>query len=76
MNETYIKVVNIIAEQFNIDASTLTENTKLREDLQADSISVMEMILTFEDTFNQTISDEDFDKIQTIGDVVNCIEVS
>lgn len=74
MNETYNKVVEIIANQFEINKETLSPGTRLREDLQADSISVMEMVLSFEEQFNLTISDEVFENIQTIQDVVSYID--
>lgn len=74
MNETYNKVVEIIANQFELNKETLSPETRLREDLQADSISVMEMVLSFEEQFNLTISDEVFENIQTIQDVVTYID--
>lgn len=74
MNETYNKVVEIIANQFELNKETLSPETRLREDLQADSISVMEMVLSFEEQFNLTISDEVFENIQTIQDVVSYID--
>lgn len=74
MNETYNKVVEIIANQFELNKATLSPETRLREDLQADSISVMEMVLSFEEQFNLTISDEVFENIQTIQDVVSYID--
>lgn len=71
--EIYNKVIEIIAEQFNEQAENLTTETRFKEDLHADSISVVELIMAFEDAFGQTIDDEVAEKIQTVGDVVDLI---
>lgn len=71
--EIYNKVIEIIAEQFNEQVENLTTATRFKEDLHADSISVVELIMAFEDAFGQTIDDEVAEKIQTVGDVVDLI---
>lgn len=71
--EIYNKVIEIIAEQFNEQVENLTTATRFKEDLHADSISVVELIMAFEDAFGQTIDDEVAEKIQTVGDVVGLI---
>lgn len=74
MNEAiYNKVVTIIAEQFNEPVENLTPQTRFKEDLQADSISVVELIMAFEDAFGGTIDDDAAERLQTIEDVVNYI---
>lgn len=72
--EIYNKVATIIAEQFNEPVENLTPNTRFKEDLKADSIAVVELIMAFEDAFGETIDDELAQSMATIGDVVNLIE--
>ncbi|MBS4751014.1 acyl carrier protein [Granulicatella sp. zg-ZJ] len=69
----YEKVLDIVSEQFNTDKSDLSKETRFKEDLQADSISVVELIMAFEQEFGGTISDEESEHIQTIGDIVSYI---
>lgn len=72
--EIYNKVAAIIADQFNEPVEDLTPNTRFKEDLKADSIAVVELIMAFEDAFGETIDDELAQNMETIGDIVNLIE--
>lgn len=72
--EIYNKVAAIIADQFNEPVEDLTPDTRFKEDLKADSIAVVELIMAFEDAFGETIDDELAQSMATIGDVVNLIE--
>ncbi|MBR5134290.1 MAG: acyl carrier protein [Clostridia bacterium] len=68
------KVKKILSEQFDVDMSELTENTNIEEDLGADSVEVIDLLMSLEDEFQVEIPDEAIDEIRTIGDLVAYIE--
>jgi len=68
------KVLNMIAEQFNLDIDELDENMSFQDDLNADSIEIVELIMTIEEEFDTEIPEEDLEKLQTIGDVIDYVE--
>ena len=68
------KLKEILAEQFDTDISTLTEATDIADDLGADSLDVVEVLMSIEDEFKVEIPDEEIDNIKTIGDLVTYIE--
>lgn len=68
------RLKEIVAEQLEIDAETITAETRLNEDLNADSLDVVEMLMALEDEFGVDIPDEEIEKMKTIGDVVNFIQ--
>ena len=65
-----------LADKFDADASTMTMDTKVKEDLNADSLDVVELMMDLEENFGVTISDEEAAKMSTIGDIVNYIEAN
>ena len=71
--EVFSKVAAIIAKHFEINAEDVKENTNIKDDLNADSISVMEFVLELEDELGTEISDEDAEKIETVGAAVDYI---
>ena len=71
--EVFSKVAAIIAKHIEINAEEVKENTNIKDDLNADSISVMEFVLELEDEFGTEISDEDAEKIETVGAAVDYI---
>jgi len=71
---TFEKVRDMIAEQLQVDASTTTENSRLVEDLRADSANVMVMILELESEFGIEVEDEVILNLKTVGDVVKYID--
>lgn len=71
---TLDKVKKLLAEQLNISADKITESSKVIEDLGADSLDVVEMLMTLEDEFNVTVSDEESVGLKTVGDIVKLIE--
>ncbi len=74
MNEEVLgKVKDIIAELLDIDASTITAESRFREDLEADSLDLVELIMEFEEAFGSEISDEDAQKITTVGEAVKYV---
>lgn len=67
-------VKKLIAQQLKVDAATITENSRLIEDLKADSANVMVMIMDLEDNYGITVEDDQILKLKTVGDVVRYIE--
>lgn len=70
----YDKVVEIIANQLQIDEDTIDENTKIMDDLGADSLDVVEMIMAMEESFGISVPDEDIEELITVSDVVAYVE--
>ena len=68
------KVKEIVAESLNVEESTLSETTSVKEDLGADSLDLFEMVMAFEEAFEVEIPSEDLEQITTVGDVVKYIE--
>jgi len=74
MADTFEQVKNIIVELLAVDPSKVTREARFREDLEADSLDLVELIMEFEDEFGGEISDEDAQKITTVGDAVDYLE--
>ncbi|SKA00470.1 acyl carrier protein [Pilibacter termitis] len=68
--EVFEKIAPLVAQHFGIDQESVTEKTDIVEDLNADSISIMEFVLDLEDTFEIELSDEDAENITTVGQIV------
>ena len=73
-NSTFTKISQMIIERFGVDEEKVTRELKFQEDLGADSLDVVELIMEMEDVFGIQISDEDAEKITTIGDAVGYID--
>ncbi|MCO6531631.1 acyl carrier protein [Lactobacillus panisapium] len=71
--EIFTKIRDILADNFEVDKDKITKETNFTNDLDADSIDLVEFILQLEDEFGSEISDEDAEKIKTVGDAVNYI---
>ena len=71
---TFEKVQGMIAEQLQVSAASITENSRLVEDLKADSANVMVMILELETEFGIEVEDEVILNLKTVGDVVAYID--
>lgn len=75
MTETlYNRVAKIIAEQMNVDISDITPDKRLKEDLGADSIEMVELIMAFEEEFGQNMPDEEVADVTTVSDIVEYID--
>ncbi|MFD0896249.1 acyl carrier protein [Loigolactobacillus binensis] len=72
--EIYDKIAQLIEERFEISADKVSQTLDFKKDLNADSIDIVEFILELEDTFNAEISDEDAEKLATVGDAVTYIK--
>ncbi len=67
------KIINLIAEKLGKKASSITRESRLIEDLEADSLDIVELIMTFEDEFGISLPDEDVSKLKTVGNIVDYI---
>ena len=67
-------VIDIIVEQLGVDAAEVSKEKSFVEDLNADSLDLTELIMTFEERFGFEISEEEAEKLKTVGDVVKYIE--
>lgn len=74
MSDTFDQVKGIITELLGVDASKVTSEARFREDLEADSLDLVELIMAFEEKFGGEISDEDAQKITTVGEAVSYID--
>ena len=74
MSETYNEVKAIIVDLLGVDEDKVTMEASFRDDLEADSLDLVELIMAFEDKFGAEISDEDAQSIKTVGDAVKYIE--
>ena len=71
--EVFEKIKGIIVELLDVDESAVTPEARFREDLEADSLDLVELITEFEEAFGSEISDEDAQKITTVGEAVKYI---
>ena len=70
-NEVFEQVKAIIVDKLGVDANKVTMEARFREDLEADSLDLVELIMEFEEKFGGEISDEEAQKITTVGEAVN-----
>jgi acyl carrier protein len=70
-DSTYEEVKGIIVDLLGADASKVTMEARFREELEADSLDLVELIMAFEEKFGGEISDEDAQKITTVGQAVD-----
>lgn len=68
------KVKDILAKQFEVEADKITEQTDIAEDLGADSLDVVDVLMSLEDAFDVEIPDEEIEKLTTVGALVSYIE--
>ncbi len=67
------KVIEIVSEQMGVDKSEITRETSFINDLNADSLDTVELVMEFEDEFDLSIPDEEAEKIQTVGAAIDYI---
>ncbi len=72
--DTFERVKKIVMEQLGVDDSKVVKEARFREDLEADSLDLVELIMAFEEEFGGSISDEDAQGIATVGDAVTYLE--
>ena len=68
------KICEILAEKFDADASAMTMETSIKDDLKADSLDVVTLLMCIEDEFGVTVSDEEAQELRQVGDIVAYIE--
>ncbi|CAG1016752.1 acyl carrier protein [Anaerolineales bacterium] len=74
MSDTYTELTAIVKDLLGADEAKINPEARFREDLEADSLDLVELIMAFEDKFGAEISDEDAQKITTIGEAVKYID--
>lgn len=72
--DTFERIKELVVEQLGVDESQVTPDAKFREDLNADSLDVVELVMAFEEEFDIEIPDEDAEKIQSVSDAVAYIK--
>ena len=72
--EVFEKVKAIIIDKLNVDPAQVVPEARFREDLKADSLDLVELIMAFEEEFGGTITDEDAQKITSVGDAVTFLQ--
>ena len=70
------KVKSILADQFDVEEDKITAETDLQEDLGADSLDVVDLLMSIEDEFEVEIPDEEIENIKTVGALVSYIEAN
>ena len=68
------KVKEVIEEKLNADGVEITESTSFKDDLNADSLDLFELVMALEDEFGIEIPSEDLEKLSTVGDVLNYLK--
>ncbi|MBX3324147.1 MAG: acyl carrier protein [Phycisphaeraceae bacterium] len=72
--EIEAKVIDIVANQLGADKSTITRDTSFVDDLNADSLDTVELVMEFEDEFETSIPDDQAEKIRTVGEAIMFIK--
>jgi len=73
MADVFDRVKEIIVDNIDVEESKVTMEASFRDDLEADSLDVVELVMELEDEFDMEIADEEAEKINTVGDAVNYI---
>lgn len=68
------KVKKILSEQFSVKEDSITVNTNIAEDLGADSLDVVDILMSIEDEFEIEVPDDEIENIRTVGELVNYIK--
>lgn len=68
------KIADIIREQLNLEDVEITEDTSFKDDLQADSLDLFELVMAFEEEYGIEIPSEDLEKFSTVGDIMEYIK--
>ena len=72
--QIFEKIRDLLAEQLDIPADSITPESDIIDDLEADSLTVLDMVMTLEDEFDIEIPDEYVEKLRTVGSVVSYVE--
>ena len=74
MSDTEARVIKIISDLLGVDESEINQTSSFRDDLEADSLDLVELIMAFEDEFGGEISDEEAQNITTVGEAVKYVK--
>ena len=72
--DTFERIRELLAEQLDIDEDKITMDSDILEDFEADSLDVVDMVITLEDEFGVEVPDEQIENFHTVGDVVRYVE--
>ena len=72
--DTFERIRELLAEQLDIDEEKITMDSNILEDFEADSLDVVDMVMSLEDEFGVEIPDEELENLHTVGDVVRYVE--
>lgn len=73
VNDVFEKVKNLFVEELGIDEDKISMESKLEEDLEIDSLGIVEVVMAFEDEFGIEIDDEELSDVETVGQAVNLL---
>ena len=71
---TFDKIKELIVDQLDVEEDKLTMEANIQDDLGADSLDIVDLVMSVEDAFEVKIEDEDVENIKTVGDIVNYID--
>ena len=74
MDSTFEKIRSFLAEQLGVDASQITMDSDLLNDFEADSLDIVDMVMTLEDEFGIEVPDDAIENLHTVGDVVRFVD--
>ena len=74
MDDLYERIKDIIVEQLGVDEDKITLDARFREDLEADSLDLVELIMAMEDEFGGEISDEEAQQLKTVGQAIEYLK--
>ncbi len=72
--DIFEQVKKILCDQLDLDEEQVTEDSEVIDDLGADSLDIVDLVMTLEEEFNTEIPDEDIENLRTVGDIVKYIE--
>ena len=71
---TFDKIKELIVDQLDVEEDKVTMDANIQDDLGADSLDIVDLVMSVEDAFEVKIEDEDVENIETVGDIVNYID--
>lgn len=71
---TFDKIKDLIVDQLDVEEGSVTMDTNIQDDLGADSLDIVDLIMAVEDEFEVKIEDEEVENLKTVGDIVNYID--
>ena len=72
--DIFEQVKKILCDQLDLEEEQVNEDSEVIDDLGADSLDIVDLVMTLEEEFDTEIPDEDIENLKTVGDIVKCIE--